>query len=183
MLYGCRVDAVAEALGELDPRYVLADGVAAEPGTVPVLRYRDGAEADAAREAAPDVAWLVVELYRPDDAVEHAGDPLMVLNAARVDPEMAAWAIHQSDLVTWYEVINPIRVMTVDGGPVSDDYSNAAFVVPDGHRMVAHAVRTGGAAPECLPRDAERVLRSHDLWALVRLGNVEVCQACTLRHG
>jgi hypothetical protein len=86
ILYGFAVDAVAEALRKLDPRYVLADRVAAEPRTVPVLRYRHGAEAAAAREAAPDVAWLVVELYRPYSAVEHASDPLMALNTARVDP-------------------------------------------------------------------------------------------------
>jgi hypothetical protein len=183
MLYGCGVDAVAEALRELDPRYVLVDRVAAEPGTVPVLGYRHAAEADAAREAAPDVAWLVVELYRPDDPVEHARYPLMALNTARVDPELAARAIHQSDLVTWYEVINPVRVITVDGAPMSDDYRNAALVTPDGHRMVAHAVRTGETAPECLPGGAERILPSHDLWALVRLRKIEVCPACALRYG
>lgn len=183
ILYGYGVDAVAGALCALDPRYVLVDRVAPEPGRVPVLRYRNGAQADEARNAAPDVAWLVVELYRPDVVVGHARDPLLVLNAAMVDPGMAARAIDQSDLVTWYEIIDPVRVTTVDGGPPADDYSNIAITVPDGHRTVAHAVRAGDAVPECLPRGAERMLRSHDLWALARLREIEVCRACTVRHG
>jgi hypothetical protein len=182
ILYGSGVDAVAEALRKLDPRYVLADHVTPESGLVPVLRCPQGAEADAVRAAVPDVAWLVVELYRPGVAVEHAGDPLLVLNAAKVDPGTAARAIHQPDLVIWYEVINPVRVTTVDGGPAADDYSNIVVIVPDGHRMVAHAVNAGGVAPHCLPGDADQVLRSHDLWVLARSRKIEVCQACALRH-
>lgn len=64
-----------------------------------------------------------------------------------------------------------------------DDYSNIAIIVPDGHRMVAHAVRVGGAVPEYLPGGVERVLPSHDLWALARLREMEVCRAWTARHG
>jgi hypothetical protein len=180
ILYGDGVDAVAAALRELDPRYV--GGVAPGPGQVRVLRYPDAAQADAARMAAPDVAWLVVELYRPGDALEHAHDPLLVLNAAKVEPTTAARAIDQHDLLVWYEIINPIRVVTVDGGPAADDYRNLKVIMPDGHRMVAHAVRQGGTAPPCLPRNAERVLPSHDLWALTGLLGTDVCQTCTLRH-
>ncbi|MEV6370429.1 hypothetical protein AB0L86_26455 [Micromonospora musae] len=183
VLYGYGVDAVAEALRELDPRYVLVDRVAPESGQVPVPRCPHGAEADAAREAAPGVAWLVVELYRPEVDIERARDPLLLMNTSKVDPGMAARAIDQPDLEIWYEVINPIRATTVDGGPASDDYSNVAIIVPGGHRMVAHAVRAGGAVPECLPGGAEQVLPSHDLWALAPLGKNDVCRACTARHG
>ena len=92
-------------------------------------------------------------------------------------------AIDQADLEVWYEVVNPVRVTTVDDKPAAADYSNLKIVVPEGHRMVAHAVRAGEAVPECLPRNAERVLPSHDLWVLAGLRKVEVCQACTARHG
>jgi hypothetical protein len=183
VLYGSGVGVVAEALRELDPRYVPADRVAPEPGQVLVLGRLNGAEADAVREAEPGVAWLVVELYRPEVDVGHAQDPLLFLNVSKVGPREAARAIDQPDVVIWYEVINPVRVITVDGGPVADDYSTLDLVVPDGHRMVAHAVGADGAAPECLPGDAERVLRSHDLWALGQLGEIEMCRVCTLRHG
>jgi transposase len=37
----------------------------AKAGQGPVLRFRHAAEVDAAREAAPGVAWLAVELYQP----------------------------------------------------------------------------------------------------------------------
>jgi hypothetical protein len=183
ILYGDGADAVAEALRELDSRYVLVDRVASESPQVPVLRCRHGSEADAAREVAPGVAWLVVELYRPGVDVEHARDPLLLLSTSKVDPGMAARAIDQADLVIWYEVINPVRAITVDGGPAAEDYSNVAIIMPDGHRVVGHAVRVGGEAPECLPGVAEQVLRSGDLWALARLQQIEVCQACALRHG
>jgi hypothetical protein len=126
---------------------------------------------------------LAVELHRPEVDVGHARDPLLFLNMSKVSPREAARAIDQPDVVIWYEVINPVRVITVDGGPVADDYGNLELVVPDGHRMVAHAVVADGAAPECLPSAAERVLRSHDLWALGQLGEVEMCQVCTVRHG
>ena len=66
---------------------------------------------------------------------------------------------------------------------MSDDYSNVRLVVPDGHRMVAHAVGADGAPPECMPGGAERVLRSDDLWALAHLRGTEICEACTLQHG
>jgi hypothetical protein len=66
---------------------------------------------------------LVVELYRRELDVEHARDPLLLLNTSKVDPVMAARAIDEPDLVIWYEVINPIRAVTVDGGPAADDYS------------------------------------------------------------
>ena len=181
ILYGHGVDAVAAALRERDRRYV--DGVAPGPGQVRVLRCHDAGLADAARMAAPDVAWLVVELYRPDAALVHARDPLLVLNAAKVEPTTAARAIDQHDLLIWYEIIDPVRVITVDGGPAADDYSNLTVIVPDGHRMVAHAVRQGGTAPPCLPSDAEQMLPSHDLWALAGLLGTDVCQACTRRHG
>jgi hypothetical protein len=182
MLYGHGVEAVAEALRQLDPRYVPVDRAAARTGQVPVLRFRHGAEVDAARAAAPGVAWLAVELHRPGVAVGRARDPRLWLNTSKVDPAMAARAIDQPDLVIWYEVINPIPVVTVDGGPAADDYSNLSFVVPDGHRMVAHATRTGGPAPACLPDGAEQVLPSEDLWALARLRATDVCQVCTARH-
>src|SRR5262249_15086951 len=162
----------AEALRELDARYLPVDRVAPEPRQVLVLRCQHAAEAEAARAAAPDGAWLVGQLYRPEGARGHARDPLVVRPTAQRRPGRAAIAtraIDQPDLVTWYEVINPIRITTVDGAPTADDYSNVAIIVPDGHRMVAHAARAGGPAPECLPRGAERVLRSHDLWALARL--------------
>jgi hypothetical protein len=71
---------------------IAVDREAAEPGRVPVLRYRHGADADAARLAAPDVAWLVVELYRSNVAVKHARDPLLSLNAVKVDSGTAARA-------------------------------------------------------------------------------------------
>ncbi|WP_285550735.1 hypothetical protein [Actinoplanes regularis] len=182
ILYGYGVDAVAEALRDLDPRYVLVDHVLRESGKVPVLRRRHAAEADAVRDAAPDVSWRVVDLHRPGIDAEHARDPLLWLNTSQVDPGLAARTIDQSDLLTWYAIFNPIRVDTVDGGPPADDYSNLRFTVPDGNRMVAHAVREGGTAPECL-RDAEQVLPSQDLWALAPLRNAELCQACTRRHG
>lgn len=183
VLYGFEVDAVAEALRELDARYVLVDRVAPESGRVPVLRCLHGAEADAVREAAPGVAWLVVELYQPRVDVEHAHGPLLALNTSKVDHGTAARAIHQPDLEVWYEVVNPVRATTTDGKPAAEDYSNIEIIMPDGHRMVAHAVKAGGAAPDCLPANAELVLPSHDLWALTRLGRTEVCQVCTARHG
>jgi hypothetical protein len=92
---------------------------------------------------------------------------------------MAARAIHQSDLEVWYEVIKPVRVTTTDGEPVAADSSDIDITVPDGHRIVAHAVKAGGTAPDCLPVNAERVLPSHDLWALARLRNSGLCQACS----
>jgi hypothetical protein len=147
-----------------------------------VLRRPGGAEADDARHAAADTAWLVVQLYRPGDELDHADDPALWINMSKVDPRDAARAIDQADLVVWYEVINPIRVTTTDGGPASDDYSNITVIAPDGHRMVAHAV-SADIAPPCLPSTAERVLRSKDSWALARLGENEICQACVLRHG
>ncbi|MFC7761543.1 hypothetical protein ACFQY4_28485 [Catellatospora bangladeshensis] len=174
------MDAVVQALHELDRRYVLIGDVAADSGQVPVLRCPDGAAADAARAAATDVAWLVVELYRTEDAVERAHDPVFWLNTAKVDPRTAARAIDQSDLVIWYEVINPVRVITADGGSATNDYRDLRFAVPDGHRTVAHAVRDG-EAPQCLPDDAELVLRSHDLWAFA--DSRDVCPACADRHG
>jgi hypothetical protein len=183
MLYGHGVEAVAEALRELDPRYVLIDRGATEVGQVPVLRFRHAAEVDAAREAAPGVAWLAVELYQPGDEVEHARDPLLWLNASKLEPAMAARAIDQPDLVIWFEVIHPVRVITVEGEPAADDYSNLEIVVSDGHRMVAHAVRVGQGTPDCLPDATEQVLRTDYLWALARLRASEACEACTARHG
>ncbi|GAA1406411.1 hypothetical protein [Catellatospora coxensis] len=182
ILYGHGADAVAEALRELDPRYLPVDGVPPESAQVPVLRCENRAEADDVRKAAPDVAWQVVALYRPGDEVEHSGNPVLWLNTSKIDPRTAARAVDQADLVVWYEVINPIRVTTADGGPAADDYSNFVIVVPDGYRTVAHAV-TGATAPECLPSTAERVLRSHDLWVLARLRDADVCENCVLRHG
>lgn len=183
ILYGYGVDAVAQALRDLDPRYVLAGSVAPESRKVPVLRYQTAAQADAARDAAPGVAWLVVELYRAEVDVGHARDPLLCLNTSKVDAVTAARAIDQPDLLIWYEIINPVRATTVDGAVAADDYRNITFIVPDGHRMIAHAVRAGQGAPECLPDGTEKVLPSEDLWVLARLRGVEVCQACTLRHG
>ena len=184
ILYGFAVETVAEALRDLDQRYVPVDGVTSLPDRVPVLRCRRGAEADAARAAAPGVAWFVVELYRAGDEVEPARDVRLWLNIAEVDPRSAARAIDRPDLVTWYEVIDPIRVATVDGGPASADYRNLTITVPDGNRMVAHAVQIGGTAPPCLPRDAEMVVPTDDLWVLSQAagrGNA-ACRACTLRH-
>jgi hypothetical protein len=83
MLYGHGVEAVAEALRELDPRYVLIDRGVTEAGRVPVLRFRHAAEVDAAREAAPGVAWLAVELYQPGGYLKHARQPLLWLNASK----------------------------------------------------------------------------------------------------
>ncbi|MEU8003907.1 hypothetical protein AB0B66_22350 [Catellatospora sp. NPDC049111] len=182
ILYGQGADTVAEALRELDPRYCPVDDAAPVSGQVPIVRRADGAEADDARAAARDMTWQVVELYRPGDERDHAHDPLLWFNTTKVDPRTIARAIHQADLVIWYEIINPIQCTTVDGGPIADDYSNVSLIVPDGHRAVAHAV-SGATAPDCLSRDAERVLPSHDLWALARLREIEVCPACTLRHG
>jgi hypothetical protein len=182
ILYGPGADAVAEALHKLDPCYLTVEDVAPELGQVPVLRRPDAAGADHARDAAAGVTWLVVELSRSEDKVEHAHDPMIWLNTSKVDPGTAARAIDQADLVIWYEVVNPVRVTTVDGGPAASDYNDIELIVPDGHRMVAHAVRAG-AAPGCLPETAEQVLRSEDLWALVRLREIEVCHACALRHG
>lgn len=185
ILYGYEVEAVAEALQELDPRYVSVDGATSRAGQVPVVRCSDGAEADAAQEAAPAIAWLVVQLYRPGDDVRPARAVRLWLNISTVDPRSAARAIDQPDLVVWYEVIAPVRVGTVDGGPVMDDYSDLTMTVPEGHRMVAHAVRAGGTPPECLPSNAEMVLPSDDLWALSRSvsRSTAVCQACVTRHG
>lgn len=183
VLYGCEVDAVAEALRELDPRFVPADRAAPGSGQLPVLCCSTGTDADAVREMRPGVAWMVVELYRPGVDVGRAREPRLWLNTSKIDPSAAARAISQPDVVIWYEVINPIRAVTVGGGPVADDYSNVRLVVPDGHRMVAHAVCADGAPPECLPGGAERVLRSDDLWALAHLRGTEMCLACTLRHG
>jgi hypothetical protein len=84
--------------------------------------------------------------------------------------------------VIWYEVINPIHVVTIDGGPAAADYSNLGFIVPQGHRMVAHAVGPSAAAPECVPSDAAMVLPSHDLWALGPSGAIDTCPACVHRH-
>lgn len=185
ILYGYGLDAVAEALRELDPRYVLVDRVGPGPGpeSVPVVRRPTGAEANATREAAPGVDWLVVELYRPKSVAEHASDPLLALNTCKVDPGMAARAIDQPDLEIWYEIINPIRVVTAHGEPVADDYSNLRITVGDGHRILAHAVKAGAVLPECVPAGAAKVLPSSDLWALARLYGAEVCRACTARHG
>ena len=183
ILYGYDVQAFAEALRALDSHYVLTDHVVAQPGQVPVLRCTRAAEADAVREATPGIAWLVVELYRPGADVVHARDPVLCLNASKVDPKAAARAIDQPDLVVWYEIVNPIRTVTVDGGPPANDYSNIGFVVPEGHRMVAHAVKAAKPAPPCLPGDAELVLRSDDLWALAWSRPTEMCQDCVRRHG
>lgn len=183
ILYGYGVEAVAEALRAFDPRYVLADRVVRQPGQVAVLCRAQAAEADAVREATPDVAWLVVELYKPDADVIHARDPVLFLNTSKVDPRMAARAIDQPDLMVWYEVVNPIRTITIDGAPPAHDYSSIGFVVPDGHRMVAHAVKAAMPAPQCIPADAEHVLRSNDLWALAQLRPIEVCRDCVRRHG
>lgn len=181
ILYGHGVDDVGEALRDLNPKYVLTNHAVVRPAHVPVVRCLHATEADAVRDAAPEVTWLVVYLYRPDFPGEHAREPLLWLNTSKVDPRMAARAIAQPGLVTWYEVIYPIQVTTVDGGPAADDYGNLAFTVPDGHRMVAHAVEEGGAVPDCL-QDAQQILPSHDLWALACLRVSEVCQACRLRH-
>jgi hypothetical protein len=181
IIYGHEVAAVAAALCDLDPRYVPADHVIRESGQVPVLVIRQAAEADAARDAAPDVAWLVVDLYRPDAGDEHAREPLLWLNTTKVDPETAARAIDQPDLLTLYEITDPVRVVTADGGPIADGYSNLAITVPPGSRMVAHAVREGETPPECL-HGAQRVLSSRDLWALSRSRNIDRCRACALRH-
>jgi hypothetical protein len=71
-----------------------------------------------------DVAWLVVELYRPGVLLEPASHPVLSLNTARIDSALAARAIDQADLEVWYEVINPVRVTTVDGKPPAADYSS-----------------------------------------------------------
>ncbi|MCZ7423630.1 MULTISPECIES: hypothetical protein [unclassified Micromonospora] len=184
ILYGYGVDAVAEALRELDQRYVPVDAAASESGQVLVVCCPDGAEADAVREAAPGIAWLVVELYRPEDEVQHARDVRLWLNTSQVEPKSAAMAIDQPDLVTWYEVIHPIRVGTVDDGAGRDDYSNLTFNLPDGNRMVAHAVQAGLTAPPCLPPGAEMVLPTDDLWVLSQfpsLGKL-ICRTCAARH-
>ena len=88
-----------------------------------------------------------------------------------------------TELVIWYEVIAPVRVSTVDGGPAAADYSNLDFILPPGHRIVAHAVGPSAAAPECVPGDAAMVLPSHDLCALGAPGAIEICPACLHRHG
>ncbi|MEV0456243.1 hypothetical protein [Catellatospora methionotrophica] len=181
MLYGYGAEAVAEALRDLDPRYVLGAAVTTEAGQVPVLRHPDGAAADAACAAAPGVDWLVFELYRPGSDLQHAHGRCYALNTAKVDPETAARAIDQYDLVVWYEVIHPIQCTTVDNEPVADDYRNVRLVMPSGHRSVAHAVREE-TAPECLPDTAELVLRSDDLWELAKLRDLDLCPACVLRQ-
>lgn len=158
------------------------DGVPLESGQVAVLCCGNRAEADGAREAEPDVAWQVVGLYRPGDEIEYARGPVLWLDTSRIDPPTAARAIDHADLMVWYEVINPTRVITTDGGPAADDYSNLMIFVPDGHRVVAHAVR-GAAAPECLPSTAGKVMRSGDLWVLARLQDIDECEDCVLRHG
>ncbi|MDG6107440.1 hypothetical protein Daura_49740 [Dactylosporangium aurantiacum] len=178
VLYGTGVEAVAGALWKLDPRYVPA-GAEVSAGQVPVLLVRDGAEADAVRGRADGVAWLVVQLGHE---AAPAGEPVLYLNVGRVGAELAARAVDQPDLLVWYEVVNRVRVVTSDGGPVAGDYSNVEFVVPDGHRVVAHAVRDGDGRPECLPEDAELVLPSHDLWALGPVRSTETCPACTGRY-
>jgi hypothetical protein len=54
ILYG--VDAIAQALAELDPRYALVDRVMPQAGQVPVPRCPHARAADAARQAASGVA-------------------------------------------------------------------------------------------------------------------------------
>ncbi|MCW6003467.1 hypothetical protein K1W54_02555 [Micromonospora sp. CPCC 205371] len=183
VLYGPEVDAVAEALRELDPRYVPGDVVVSGSGLIPVLCCRNGADADAARQAELSIVWLVVELYRPEVDVGRARDLQLALDISKVDRQAAARAIDQPDVVIWYEVINPVRVVAADGRPAAADYSNLDFIVPEGHRMVAHAVGASATAPECVPGDAAMVLPSQDPWALARPGEIETCQACVLRHG
>ena len=180
ILYGVEVDAVADALWKLDPRYVPA-GAGAIAGQVPVRLVRDGAEADAVRDAEDGVAWLVVELYEVGREVPSAREPGLYVNLGRVSAELAARAVDRPDLLVWYEVINPIRAV-VDGEPVKGDYSNVRFVTPDGHRVVAHAVKDGEGRPDCLPEDAELVARTHDLWALSPERSTERCPACTARY-
>jgi hypothetical protein len=66
-----------------------------------------------------------------------------------------------------------------------DDYSNLTTIVPEGNRTVAHAVQVGGTRPECLPRDAEMVLPTDDLWVLPQsVSHMRTdCLACVERHG
>ncbi|GIF38919.1 hypothetical protein [Actinoplanes xinjiangensis] len=186
ILYGVGVEAVAAALHDLDPRYVPSgdgdNGPAPGSGQVPVVCRRRGPEADAVRVATPDVAWLVVELYRPGVEVEPAHDVGLWLNTSRAGPPRAARAIDQPDLVTWYEVTDPPRVVTTDGGPVADDYGNIRIVVPEGNRSVAHAVRSGGAPPPCLPPEADLIMPTHDLWMLLEPGTTRMCRSCLDRH-
>jgi hypothetical protein len=95
----------------------------------------------------------VVELYRHGVDVEHARDPLLALNTAKVGPGMAARVIDQPDLQVWYEIINPVRSTTTDGAPVADDYSNVKLIVPDGHRAAEDlAALTGVGPPVDTPR-------------------------------
>jgi hypothetical protein len=57
--------------------------------------------------------------------------------------------------VIWYEVINSVHVITVDGGPAADDAGSIAITVPDGHRMVAHAVRRAAVEEATRPQTAQ----------------------------
>ncbi|GAA1652449.1 hypothetical protein GCM10009828_097050 [Actinoplanes couchii] len=169
------MEAVAEALRELNPRY----------GTdVPVRCCEDGAEADAVREAEPGIDWSVVEMYRPGvDRAKATGDGLW-LNTSLVTPDRAARAIEKPDLTAWYEIENPTRVVSVDGGPPADDYSNLTIVVPEDQRQIVHAVPEGGTRPPCVSPDADMVMPTGDLWVLVQARQPDriLCPECTARH-
>jgi hypothetical protein len=60
---------------------------------------------------------------------------------------------------------------------------NVVIIVPDGHRMIAHAVRDGATTLDRPTAPGSKVLPSQDLWALPRSSTVERCRACTSRHG
>lgn len=147
ILYGYGVDAVAEALRELDPRYVLEDQV--EPGlgpeSVPVVRRPNGAEANATREAAPGVDWLVVELYRPKSVAEHASEPLLALNAWRVGRKLIRRYRRRS---TSGGPIGPAatpRPRSHDGAsPYRDDVSTRSTIIRNGKPKTASKQVTGG---------------------------------------
>ncbi len=93
-------------------------------------------------------------------------------------------AIDQPDLFTWCEVFNPVHVVTIDGGPVADDYNYLKGIVPDGDRTVAHAVRAGETRPACLSDGAQLVVPARGLRALVqcRSRRVDSCPTCAARH-
>ncbi|HWS37918.1 MAG TPA: hypothetical protein VN408_34950 [Actinoplanes sp.] len=175
ILYGVHTLAVAEALRELDPRY---------GAEVPVLCCRDGPEADAARAAAPDVDWLVAALYGTFADLEKAAETELWLNMNLLAPGRAASAIDQRELEAWYEIVKPVRVVTVDGGPVEDDYSNLKIIVPEGNRRIAHAVPLGGTWPPCANREAEMLMPTSDLWVLAEPVSPQTvpCPACVARH-
>ena len=79
-----------------------------------------------------------------------------------------------SDVVVWYEVLDPLVAITRDGQPMAPDYSNVYFEGTG--QMRAHA-STDGRRPECIPAEA-MVLPSADPWERQVSPAISRCTHC-----